>query len=390
MLTLVALAFFAAEPRLVAYYPEWAVYDRKFHVADIPADRLTHVVYAFTKIEAGEVRTVDDYAARERFYPGDKEDKDFLRGNLRQLQKLKARHKHLKTLFAVGGWTLSSPFSDVAATDAGREKFARSAVAFLTRYGFDGVDLDWEYPVSGGLATNKTRKEDRANYTLLLATLRKHLDAQGKKDGKHYLLTIAAPAGPATRANLEFEALLRHLDWFHLMSYDFHGGWSTRTHFNAPLHPIKDDPVPQNKDLTVAAAVRAYKTAGVPSDKIVMGVPFVGRGWSGAKGGNGLFAKPVGPLPRGTWEPGVYDYKDLAKNYIPKLRRHWHAEAKVPWLHDPTTGLMISYDDAESLRHKAAFAREEKLGGVMIWEITADDTDSTLLKAIHQGLTPRP
>jgi chitinase len=109
-----------------------------------------------------------------------------------------------------------------------------------------------------------------------------------------------------------------------------------------------------------------------------------------AKGGNGLFAKPVGPLPRGTWEPAVYDYKDLARNYIPKMKRYWHAEAKVPWLHDPTTGLMISYDDAESLRHKAAFARKEKLGGVMIWEITADDADSTLLKAIHQGLNPRP
>lgn len=375
-----------ADPRVVAYYPEWAIYDRKFDVAAIPADRLTHVVYAFAKIENGEMRTVDAYAATDKFYPGDKWDKDFLRGNFHQLQRLKAKHKHLRTLAAVGGWTLSGPFSDMAATEAGREKFAASAVAYVKRYGFDGLDVDWEYPVSGGLASNRTRKEDKGNYTRLMATLRRHLDAQGKKDGRTYDLTIAAPASPATRGNLELKELAKHVDWFHVMTYDFHGGWSKQTNLHAPLYFPKDDPNKENTELTVDATVQGYLKAGVPRDKLVVGVPFYGRGWSGARSETGLYTTPAATLPRGTWEAGVYDYKDLAANYIPKMKRHWHPTAQVPWLHDPKSGLMISYDDAESLEQKAAYVRKQRLGGVMIWEITADDRPHTLLNALHTGL----
>src|SRR5262249_14122871 len=163
-------------------------------VGHIPAAKLTHVNYAFAKIgPTGECALFDSYAAIDKFYPGDKWDAGFLRGNFHQLQILKQKHPHLKTLISVGGWTLSGPFSDVALTPASRSKFAKSCVAFATKYGFNGVDIDWEYPVGGGLEGNKTRPEDKANYTLLLAELRQELDSQGKKDNKHYLLTIAAP-----------------------------------------------------------------------------------------------------------------------------------------------------------------------------------------------------
>src|SRR5205823_5679300 len=118
------------------------------------------------------------------------------------LQKLKQKHPHLKTLISVGGWTLSGPFSDAALTEKSRSKLAKSCVAFMLRYGFDGVDIDWEYPGGGGLPGNKSRVEDRQNFTLLLAELRRQLDEQGKGDKKHYLLTIAAPCGPAVYANI--------------------------------------------------------------------------------------------------------------------------------------------------------------------------------------------
>src|SRR5262249_54207935 len=151
----------APAKRLVAYFTEWGVYGRKYHVTDIPADKLTHIIYAFARInEKGECALYDSYAAIDKFYPGDKWDKGFLRGNFHQLQKLKKKHPHLRTLIAVGGWTLSGPFSDVALTAKSRTTFARSCVAFLVKYGFDGIDIDWEYPVGGGLATNKTRKVD--------------------------------------------------------------------------------------------------------------------------------------------------------------------------------------------------------------------------------------
>jgi chitinase len=308
------------------------------------------------------------------------------RGNFRQLQKLRAKHPHLKTLIAVGGWTLSGPFSDAALTAGSRQRFAKSAVAFVTKYGFDGIDIDWEYPVSGGLEGNRTRRADRQNYTLLLAELRKQLDVRGKADRKRYLLTIAAPAGPKTFANIELGKVAKLIDWFNLMCYDFHGGRSGLTNFNAPLYPVKDDPTSDEtvrKHFNADSAVRAYRAAGVPAGQIVLGVPFYGRGWQGVKTGNGLFQKPGPGLPKGTWEAGVLDYKDLAGNYVGKYRRFWHKEAKVPWLYDDRAGVMISYDDAESLKLKAEYVLKNDLGGVMAWEVSADDAKATLLTTLH-------
>lgn len=380
--------------RVVGYFTEWSVYQRGYHVSNIPADKLTHLIYAFARIVDGECALFDSYAATDKAYPGDRWDAGALRGSFRRLELLKKKHPHLKTLIAVGGWTQSGPFSDVALTRESREKFAKSCARFVTKYGFDGVDIDWEYPVGGGLDTNKYRKEDRRNYTLLLAELRKQLDAQGKTDRKPYLLTIAAPAAPATYANLELDRIHAQLDWLNLMTYDFHGGWSPLTHFNAPLYPAKDDP---GKDETVRdrfnadSAVKGYLKAGVPADKVVLGVPFYGRGWAGVPDANrGLYQKPGRGLPKGTWEAGVFDYKDLVKNYVGKYQRHRHADAKVPWLFDPRAGVMISYDDPESLRAKAAYAAAKNLGGVMVWELSADDAEASLLTAVAEGLRAKP
>ena len=120
----------------------------------------------------------------------------------------------------------------------------------------------------------------------------------------------------------------------------------------------------------------------------MLGVPFYGRGWSGVKNVNNGLYQPHGKTPpKGTWEAGIFDYKDLAANYLGKFKRHWHDEAKAPWLYDEKTGVMISYDDAESLRIKAEYANEHRLGGVMFWELSADDAKSTLLNALHKART---
>jgi chitinase len=392
--TLPAQAPVAKDKRIVAYFTEWSVYQRKYNVPDIPADKLTHINYAFTKISpAGECALFDPYAAIDKFYPGDTWDNGVLRGSFHQLQLLKKKHPHLKTLISVGGWTLSGPFSDVALTPASREKFARSCVEFMVKYRFDGVDIDWEYPVGGGLEGNKTRPEDKPNYTLLLAELRRRLDDQGKKDKQTYLLTIAAPAGPKTYANLELDRIHPLLDWVNLMAYDFHGGWSELTNFNVPLYAAAADPTADEtvrKYFNADSAVKAYLKAGVPADKIVLGVPFYGRGWGGVKDMNkGLYQKRAPPLPPGTWEAGVFDYRDLAKNYVGKFQRHWHDEAKVPWLYDPKSGVMISYDDAESLRLKAEYVNQHQLGGVMFWDLSADDEKGTLVTTLHKTLRPK-
>ncbi len=376
----------ATPTRIVGYFPEWSVPGRKAGIADLPADKLTHINYAFARIHDGECALNDARAAVERVYPGDDMAKGALHGHFNQLRKLKAKHPHLKTLLSVGGWTLSGEFSDAALSEQSRGKFARSAVAFLPRYGFDGIDIDWEFPVGGGLEKNKARPEDKRNFTLLLAALRKELDARGKADSRHYLLTIAAPAGPKTYANMELDRIAPLLDWINLMTYDFHGSWSPLTNFNAPLYASKDDPATDEtvrRRFNVDAAVQGYLDAGVPADKIVVGVPFYGHGWGGVKDVNhGLYQPHGRTAPHG----GSWDYRDLAANYLGKLPRYWHADAKVPWLYDAKNGVMISYDDAESLKLKAEYVRQKKLGGAMIWELTADAKDWPLLDALHGAL----
>lgn len=375
-----------SQGRVVAYFTAWSVYGRDFHVTDIPAELVTHINYAFVNISPeGECVLGDPYADIDRFYEGDSWETGSLRGSFHQLQLLKERHPHLRTLISIGGWSWSGRFSDVALTQASRQRFATSCVALMERYGFDGIDVDWEFPVSGGLASNVTRPEDRANYTLLLEEMRGQLDTlEGER-----LLTIAAPAGPAIIENLEAAELAHTLDWINVMTYDFHGGWSPMTNFNAPLFRSADDPTEDTsvrEGFNVDAAVQAYLGAGVPPEELVLGVAFYGRGWSGVRASaDGLFQPHTG-VPMGTWEAGIFDYGDLVASYIPAMTRYEHADAQVPWLYDPDTQVMISYDDPASIGVKTRYARDLGLGGVMFWELNGDDASWSLLHAISDNL----
>ncbi|MEE3200218.1 MAG: glycoside hydrolase family 18 protein [Planctomycetota bacterium] len=374
--------------RIVAYYTAWSIYARNFFITDIQAEKLTHINYAFANITNGEIALGDRWADIEKSYPGDSWD-DPLRGNFNALLNLKERHPHVKTLISVGGWTWSGGFSDVAVSDESRNRFAASCVDFMTRYGFDGIDIDWEYPVGGGLETNRTRQEDRENFTLLLAELRRQVDERAVADGRTYLLTIAAPGGPGTYANIEIDRIHPLLDWINLMSYDFSGGWSDQTGLNAGLFAVSDN---ENKipGLNAAAALEAYLDAGVPPTKLHMGVPFYGRGWRGVADENNGLHQPHRGVPTGTWENGVFDYSDLVDNYLPSYTRHWHEEAKVPWLYNADTGIMITYDDPESLALKVDYVNEQRLGGVMLWDLSSDDEQGSLLSVLHEGLRQPP
>ncbi len=369
--------------RIIGYFASWAIYDRGYFVTDIPADRLTHLNYAFAGIsENGEVALLDEWADTQYPYPGDSAQPP-LKGNFHQLQLLKAAHPHLQTLISVGGWTDSARFSDVALTEESRQKFAQSAVAFALRYGFDGVDIDWEYPTGGGDPSNVERAEDKDNFVLLLQALRQALDAQGSNDGRHYLLTIALGAGEDAYKPLDWARIVPLLDWINVMTYDMSGAWSTVTGLNAPLYDSQFNPP---EGISSDRAVRGVLAEGVPPDKLVLGVPFYGRGWTGVAAQNNGLYQPYTSVPEGTQGGGGYDYYDLAANYIGKFERFWNEAAQVPWLYDAATETMISYDDPESLAKKAEYVRANGLGGIMFWEISQDTADSALLTAIDATL----
>ena len=185
--------------RIIGYYAGGPRKSKHFTPADIPAEKLTHVNYAFGLIdEDGRAMLPDAEADVEQPYPGDSDDPAALKGNFHQLALLKERHPHLKTLISMGGWTGSGRFSDAVATEQKRRAFVASCIElFLTRWPgvFDGIDIDWEYPVCCGLPENSYRPEDKRNCTLLFEELRRQLDALGASTGQRYLLTAAIPAG---------------------------------------------------------------------------------------------------------------------------------------------------------------------------------------------------
>ena len=273
----------------------------------------------------------------------------------------------------------------------GSEQFSMRAhrpIADKLREVVCGLSANTVSPASTSLGISRSGGQDpsggrrKRNFTLLLAELRKQLDARGKTaSGKRYLLTIAAPASGLQR--MEVDQTHPLLDFINLMTYDFAGEWNDTTGFNAALHPVPNHP----EQASASASVEAYLKAGVPADKLVLGVPFYGRGWAGVtNANNGLFQLRNPAAAKGQ-RVGPTDYEHLKNDRERNAgKRHWHEQAKVPWMWNPRTRAFITYDDPESLRAKARYARDQKLGGVMFWELEHDDEESSLLDALHEGL----
>jgi chitinase len=338
--------------RVVGYYAGWE--RDTLAPAAIPKGLVTHVVYAFATVTADSAcRLVND---------GE-------RTAIAELQQWK-RSAGAQTLLAVGGWEESRHFSAAAATASGRT--ALSCVALARQLGFDGLDLDWEYP-SGGKWNG--RLADPANYVALIAAMRGLL-----QPGE--LLTIASPAAPGALDTFGVELIASYVDWFNVMTYDFAGPWDDTTGHNAPLDSAR-------APFGAQPAVAFYEQAGVAPAKLVLGVPFYGHAF--AKVANtttpdGGIGEPFTGSPSFS-SSGAMSYRSIAALVGQRTwARQWDEIAQVPWLVNTRDQQVISYDDATSMRAKGAFALEAGLGGVMVWELSGDDASWSLLRALNGAL----
>ncbi|MCI5647836.1 MAG: glycoside hydrolase family 18 protein [Fusicatenibacter sp.] len=281
------------------------------------------------------------------------------------MERIRKFHPGIRIVLSVGGWGADG-FSEAAATKESRKKFAESALELVKTYGLDGIDIDWEYPGTS-LAGIASSTNDRENYTLFLQELRSTLD--GYREG---MLVTAAVGGDAYFAKLtDMAAVGQILDYVQLMTYDLQGGFQKVTGHHAALYHSGANLI----DACVDKAVRVFSDAGVPKEKLILGVPFYSRQWDGVKGegcrhGLGMEAETIGAYGG--------DYGELKENWIGcnGFVRYWDDEAKVPYLFNGST--LISYDDTESIGIKMDYMKKQGLGGVMFWEYKCDPSGELL------------
>lgn len=256
--------------------------------------------------------------------------------------RVKANAPDTKIMVALGGWTASTYFSSVLAVDSLRTTFCLEIIHFLYTFKLNGVDIDWEFPEGGGMEGNTSSADDMINFRRFIKQLRGYL-------GQGYLMTI-------TVSRL-LDAYPEEADWVQLMSYDMFGGWSQYTDFNASLKGQK-------------AQVDSFLKNGFPSDKLVLGIPFYGRGCNIANVENFGLHSPRGSMMDDT----LTTYKALRQAQLgqPGWKRTYWPDDEVPTLLNTTTMQFITYDDVQSVKAKVKYAKEANLGGVMIWELSHD------------------
>ncbi|WP_224244175.1 glycosyl hydrolase family 18 protein [Hyalangium gracile] len=401
--------------KIVGYFVRWGVYGKAFYAKTLDtngmAAKLTHLNYAFGNVVAGRCGILpaplgDPWADYQMgFTATNSVDGQAdgltqpLKGNFNQLRKLKAKYPNLKMLIALGGWDWSGGFSDAVSTPEKRKEFVSSCIDLYIRGNipglpagaaagiFDGIDIDWEFPVSGGLVPG--RPEDTANFTAVLAEFRRQLDAV--RPGLQ--LTIATGSAPRAYTNIQLGQVQAYLDHINIMTYDMHGAWDSTANFHAALYNPASNPARSLQDST-HESVQGHLAAGVPASKLIVGVPFYGRGWQGTQAGpagDGLYQSTWGPA-WGNWDTtgpsGMFDYYYIRNTLEPTAVKRRHPEALVPYLYNPSTGLWVSYDDPVSLGVKGDYINTQNLGGAMIWELSGDDPQGSLVTALKNKLNP--
>lgn len=280
------------------------------------------------------------------------------------------KHGSFKVLLSIGGSSFSSNFSQGVSTPLGREKFSSSAVALVSNLGFDGIDLDWEYPADDAQANN---------LLLLLQLIRSDLDkfsnSLGPSEFKgfrtyHFELTVACSANPDNYRRLQLADMAPYVDFWNLMAYNYAGSWSLDAGYQANIWDSTK--LPKSTPFNTETAVQYYTSNGVNASKIMLGMPVYGRSFEATDG----LGQPFNGVGSGTWENGVYDYKALPLSGA--VENH-DVSIGSSYSYDKVKRQLITYDNVEAVKQKANWIIEMGLGGAVWWESSADRSDNNSL-----------
>ncbi|CEP18133.1 hypothetical protein [Parasitella parasitica] len=350
---------------IAGYFVSWGIYERGFNIVDLKADKLSHILYAFANVnEDGSIvlganKTVDGVVD-----PWKEKDKD-LHGNFKQLALLKQKNRHLKVSLSIGG----SKFSSFTATPEIRSRFVKTAMQLLQDLGLDGIDIDWEFPKDS---------TDADNYVMLLKEMRAAMDEYQRDHDptdQNFLLSVAMPCGPENYRILKLGEMAHYVDIFYLMAYDLAGEWDQEIGHQSNLY---------GGPLNVDQAITYFQNeGGVPSKKIVMGMPLYGRGFSNT---DGKVGSSYSSVPKGSWERGTFDYKDLPREGAMEFVDE---DRVASWSYDESKQEFVTYDTPAVTRLKCEYIKDKQLGGAMFWELTADnskDESRSLLDVVFASL----
>lgn len=398
--------------KVVGYFPNYALNlpaHKNFSITDLQWDKLTHVQYAFaiaddTTLELVPSSPVEDvesaFEGREFYHKGQKIEMDptlSYKGQFNLMNQMQKLYPDVTVLVSTGGWAASRTLWKVTDNEANMQKFADSAVTFIRKYGFDGIDIDFEFPSETSQSGNPAdfdlseprRKGISERYTTFIKILRNTLDEAAAEDNTYYWLTSAVSASSWVLGGQTSSYFLDYLDFVSIMSYDYHGGWNNYVENQANLFA---DPADRE---TISMAIPTlgfnwsynFYRGRVQSEKILMGVPYYTRGWSNVSGGvNGLhgssntpasgneniwgdFDKNNAEIPAGAnplWH--VLNLMKTDSNY----QKFWDPVGKVPYVWNSETKTFLTFEDEQSIQERINMVDDYNLGGVLIWVMHGD------------------
>jgi chitinase len=368
------------QKQVIGYYQSWQWHNNPvtLNPDNIPYDKLTVINYSFFyPLESGKIVGMDPVADRHLLL-GKTDSLSVGVGTSGSIIDLAGKHG-TKVVLSIGGWEHSGNFPQVAASPEKRGLFAHECVRQIRHYGFDGIDIDWEFP---GYVRHQGTPQDRENFTLLLQAIRDSLQTLGKGTGKDFLLSASLPAAASHLPDIDVQSITAVLDYMNIMTYDLFGPWGKISNHKSALY----GPAQGDSARCLDSAFKLYNEKhGVPAEKINLGVAFFGHTYSGC---TEIYSEHQGADTSFFHEQDGVPYSQIAEK-MDLFERFWDPKAQAPYLISDSLKILVSMDDEKSAGLKADYVIRNHAGGLIIWPLMGDRLENgrtPLLDVISQKL----